>query len=83
MLEQTLAHSHAVSKSVNIEIGYLKMLGQVQDSKGMIRLVSHIEVALLIQVIQEIHKVVGIGFAKLLHGVVKPNERGAQLISNY
>lgn len=64
---QLLAHPDAMRKRVNVQVSQLKVLSHMQNSKGMIGLVSRIQVSLFVKVAQQILFVVHPRVAKLLH----------------
>lgn len=54
-------------KRVNVQVPQLKILGHMQNSKGMIGLVARIQISLFVEVAQQILFVVHACIAKLLH----------------
>lgn len=57
-------------KRVNIQVSQLKVLGHMQNSKGMIGLVARIQISLFVKVAQQIALVVHPRVAKLVHAAL-------------
>lgn len=57
-------------KRVDVQVPQLKVLGHMQNSKGMIGLVARIQISLLVEVAQQILCVVHTRVAKLVHAAM-------------
>lgn len=83
MFVEALTHSRAVCKGLEVEIGHLVSFGKSQNRESMRWLLSHVHIAFLIQVGQEVPHVIGSGLAILLESIRQCNESVSQVFADY